>query len=80
MIALEDPGVPNWLDPVGHREGVIIYRYQLAAADNASPIARVVPLASLRKHLPADTPRVSPAARAQEIEMRRLHAARRWAP
>lgn len=80
VIALEDPGVPNWLDPAGHSEGVIIYRYQLATTQNAIPVARVVPFASLRDHLPADTPRVGPAARAEEIEMRRRHAARRWAP
>ncbi len=80
VISLEDPGVPNWLDPVGHREGVIIYRYQLATADNASPVARLLPIQELRKHLPADTPLVSREARAKEIEMRQLHAARRWAP
>lgn len=80
VIALEDPGVPNWLDPVGHREGVIIYRYQLASAGNASPVTRVVPIQELRKVLPADTPRISREARAQEIQMRQLHAARRWAP
>lgn len=80
VIALEDPGVPNWLDPVGHREGVIIYRYQLASAENANPVARVVPIASLRKHLPADTPRVDREARAKEIAMRQRHAAERWAP
>ena len=80
VIALEDPGVPNWLDPVGHREGVIIYRYQLASAENASPVPRVVPIQELRKVLPADTPRISREARGQEIQMRKLHAARRWAP
>lgn len=80
VIALDDPGVPNWLDPAGHAEGVIIYRYQLATVDNAVPVARVVPFAKLREHLPADTARVGPDARAEEIAMRRRHAARRWAP
>ena len=45
VIALEVPGVPNWLDPAGHAEGVIIYRYQNAPAENPVPVARVVPIA-----------------------------------
>ncbi|MEZ4331319.1 MAG: hypothetical protein R3F35_06180 [Myxococcota bacterium] len=80
VIALEDPAVPNWLDPVGHHEGVIIYRYQHAEPGAVPPTARVVPLKTLRDHLPADTPTVSAEARAAEIRMRRRHAATRWAP
>lgn len=80
VIALEDPGVPNWLDPVGHHEGAIIYRYQLARPDNATPIARLVALEDLRAELPSDTPRISPEARREEIRMRQRHAARRFAP
>ena len=80
VISLVDPGVPNWLDPVGHREGVIIYRYQLARGSNAIPTARVVPLAELRQVLPPDTPQVTPAQREAEIAIRRRHAAVRWAP
>ena len=80
VIALEDPGVPNWLDPVGHPEGVIVYRYQRAAAENPIPVARLVKRAELAELLPKDTPRVSPKARRAEIRMRQRHAARRWAP
>jgi len=29
VIAHEDPGVPNWLDTGGHREGTIFWRYLL---------------------------------------------------
>ncbi|MBK7948868.1 MAG: DUF1214 domain-containing protein [Deltaproteobacteria bacterium] len=80
IVALEDPGVPNWLDPVGHREGVILYRYQLEEGANTAPTARLVLLEELKKLLPADTPRVDRAAREAEIAMHRRHAARRWAP
>jgi len=80
VIALEDPGVPNWLDPAGHAEGVIIYRYQNAPDENPVPMARVVPRARLRDALPADTPRVDVEARRAEIRMRQRHAAIRWAP
>jgi hypothetical protein len=80
VVALEDPGVPNWLDPAGHSEGVIIYRYQKAPDVNPIPVARVVARSKLRETLPADTPRVSAEARKAEIRMRQQHAARRWAP
>lgn len=80
VIALEDPGVPNWLDPVGHREGVIIYRYQQAEPGAAPPTARLVPLHGLRRALPADTPHISAEQRQAELRMRRHHAAIRWAP
>lgn len=80
VIAAQDPGVPNWLDPVGHRDGVIIYRYQLAAPVNPIPTATLVKLSELRGRLPADTPHVTAQARRTEIEQRQRHAARRWAP
>lgn len=80
VISLVDPGVPNWLDPAGHREGEIIYRYQRADAENATPVARLVKLSELPGLLPADTPRVTPEQRREEIRMRQRHAARRWAP
>ena len=80
VISLADPGVPNWLDPVGHHEGAIIYRYQLATASNSSPTTRLVSLEELRKYLPADTLHVGPEARQAQVHMRQLHAARRWAP
>ena len=80
VVALEDPGVPNWLDPAGHSEGVIIYRYQKAPDVNPIPVARVVARSKLRESLPADTPQVSADARRAEIRMRQQHAARRWAP
>jgi len=80
VIALEDPGVPNWLDPADHAEGQIIYRYQLANGTPAVPTARLVSLSALPTLLPPDTPRVTPEARREEVARRRAHAARRWAP
>ncbi|MCA9504370.1 MAG: hypothetical protein H6748_21715 [Spirochaetaceae bacterium] len=80
VLSLEDPGVPNWLDPAGHDEGVIIYRYQLAGGATPVPTTRLVRLSELASWLPEETPRVTPAARREEIRKRRAHAARRWAP
>lgn len=78
VVAHRDPGVPNWLDTAGHAEGAMIYRWN--QADSAPvPTARVVKLASVRDALPDDTPRVTAAQRAEQIERRRAHVQRRFA-
>jgi len=79
VVALEDPGVPNWLDPAGHPEGMFLYRFQ-QATKSSDPEVRVVKLNELRGELPADTPTVNAEQRAAEVAMRRAHAARRWTP
>lgn len=79
VVALEDPGVPNWLDPAGYTEGGIYGRW--FDCDSApTPTIRRVPARDVRRHLPADTPVVTPAERA-EILRRRVRACqrrRRW--
>ena len=79
VIALEDPGVPNWLDPGGARQGMLIGRWY--KADSLPlPTLKLVPLARLREHLPADTPVVTPAGRAEQLRLRNIGAQlrRRW--
>ncbi|CAN7457711.1 hypothetical protein LJR225_003084 [Phenylobacterium sp. LjRoot225] len=79
VIALEDPGVPNWLDPAGFKQGTIYGRWY-DCDSNPTPIIKRVPLAELRKHLPADTPTVTPEERDAELRAR-IRAAqrrRRW--
>jgi len=78
VVAHGDPGVPNWLDPVGHDEGSMIYRWNLAE-ETPIPRLRLVPLASLREHLHPDTRRVTPAERARVIAARREGVRRRFA-
>ncbi|MGN6358652.1 MAG: hypothetical protein ACTHLU_14390 [Novosphingobium sp.] len=79
VIALEDPGVPNWLDPAGYTEGGIYGRW--FDCDTAPiPTIKRVKLGELRQHLPADTPIVTPARRAEQLR-RRVRACqrrRRW--
>lgn len=77
VIALSDPGVPNWLDPAGNPEGYIFMRWQqirtpLSVGD--APTARLVPLATLRQAMPGDTPVVDAAERRKQL------AERKWAP
>jgi hypothetical protein len=79
VIALEDPGIPNWLDPAGHSEGSLMLRWTEASSGPA-PTLKLVPLAELDQHLHAQTPRVSPQAREEQLRERRRGAQlrRRW--
>lgn len=79
VVARSDPGVPNWLDTAGHREGAIVYRYH-DPATMPVPTARLLKRSALADALPADTPRVTPEERAAEVERRRAHKRRRWQP
>lgn len=79
VIARSDPGVPNWLDTAGHREGLIFYRYHLAKS-KPTPTARLVKLSDLPTLLPGDTPHITAEARRAEIDRRRAAVVRRWTP
>jgi hypothetical protein len=76
VVAHGDPGVPNWLDTAGHREGVLQYRY-VWAKTAPQPTVRVVPFGRLRKELPADTPAVTADERRRAIAARQRHMALR---
>jgi hypothetical protein len=79
VIALEDPGVPNWLDPAGFTEGGIYGRWYDCDSDPLPTIKRVQ-LAALRDHLPPDTPTVTTEQRAEELRqrVRACQRRRRW--
>lgn len=77
VLALEDPGVPNWLDPVGTTFGRLVGRWYGAAA-TPSPTIRRVSLRTLRDHLPAGTPNVTPEARREQLRRRRAAMLRHW--
>ena len=79
VIALVDPGVPNWLDPAGFKQGTIYGRWY--DCDSApTPVIKRVKLADLRGHMPADTPTVTPEERAEELRarVRAAQRRRRW--
>lgn len=79
VISLEDPGVPNWLDPGGWSEGAIMLRWT-EASSGPEPRLRQVPLGELRRQLPADTPVVSAHERDRRLRKRRtgVQLRRRW--
>ena len=79
VIALTDPGVPNWLDPAGYKQGTIYGRWY--DCDSCpTPTMKRVKFSEIRDHLPADTPVVTPEERDEELR-RRVRACqrrRRW--
>jgi hypothetical protein len=79
VIALDDPGIPNWLDPGGNGEGAIMLRWTEASSGPA-PTLRLVNLADLNAQLPHDTPNISPQKREQKLRARRrsVQLRRRW--
>jgi hypothetical protein len=48
VVAHEDPGVENWLETVGHRQGTMTFRW-VRAESHPPPRTRVVKAADLRK-------------------------------
>lgn len=79
VIALDDPGVPNWLDPAGFLQGTIYGRWYDCDSCPTPTLTRV-PLDRLHHHLPPDTPRFSAQQRAAQINerVRGAQRRRRW--
>ena len=76
VLSLEDPGVANWLDPIGREEGMILLRWYNADSAPVPDIA-VSPARDLRSFLPPETKYVSAEQRAESIALRRALVARR---
>jgi hypothetical protein len=77
VVAPEDPGVPNWLDTMGRRTGLLNYRH-FWGAPLPSPQTRIVPMVDVRDVLPPDTAIVASAQREAEILARRRHLSWRF--
>jgi hypothetical protein len=79
VIALQDPGVPNWLDPGGFDNGSIMIRWNRSSS-GPIPTLKSVPASELRRYLPADTAVVTPAQRDESLRARRrgVQRRRRW--
>lgn len=79
VVALEDPGVPNWLDTAGYTEGTLWGRW-FDCSDQPVPTLKRVKFDEIRDHLPADTPVVTPEEREAELRTRTraCQMRRRW--
>lgn len=82
VLAHRDPGVPNWVDTTGHREGFMSPRWTYSETPEPKdwPVitATKVPFSEIRQHLPAATATVSPEERRAQIRIRQLHVQRRY--
>jgi hypothetical protein len=77
VISARDPGVANWLDTADHSEGGMLIRW-LECEAGPRPATKKVAFDEVHEALPASTVRVSPAQRAEILERRRAHVARRY--
>lgn len=81
-MAHRDPGVPNWIDTTGHREGFLTPRWaysQTPPQDQWPTIgANKVPLNEIRKHLPDGVRSVAPEERRERLRIRSEHVKRRY--
>lgn len=79
VVALEDPGVPNWLDTAGYTEGTLWGRWY-DCSSTPKPTLKRVPFEKVRDYLPADTPHVTQQERAEELRarVRGCQRRRRW--
>lgn len=71
VVAHTDPGIANWLDTTGRRQGTVVFR-NYKTFSQPVPSTMKVKLADLAQHLPPATRRVSPDQRAATLEARRL--------
>ncbi len=70
VVSHKDPGVPNWLDTAGYPTGAIQGRW---AEYSSKPVPSVIKVAlqDVRKHLPPETPVLTPQQREEIIRNRR---------
>ena len=77
VVAHQDPGVANWLDPSGHGEGYIALRWM--NADNyPKPDCLQVQVAELHSHLGDKIKTFSPEQRRHQLAARRLGVLKRF--
>ena len=80
VVAVQDPGVHNWIDTAGLHEGTLMVRWQRLPEGGGHPAisAQRVKLAALADVLPSDTVRVTAQERARQLDERRAAYRRRF--
>jgi len=78
VISLEDPAVPNWLNPLGACFGVVLFRFYHFDRAVMPSVAHKVPLEEIRRYLPPGTAVVTAGERAETLRRRRNAAKRRF--
>jgi hypothetical protein len=82
VLAHKDPGVPNWVDTSGHREGFMTSRWAYsetpAPEEWPSISAKKVSFNDIREFLPDSTRTVTADERREQIRIRQRHVQRRY--
>jgi hypothetical protein len=82
VVAHRDPGIQNWLDTTGHRDGFLSPRWAYSKTppqeEWPSISAKKVAFDQIREHLHASTPKISPEERREQIRVRQEHVQRRY--
>ena len=77
VVSAQDPGLANWLDTAGWREGTMTYRWALAKT-TPHPSTKKVRLSELAGLVPDDAIRATQEERDGELERRRKHVEYRF--
>ena len=77
VVAHDDPGYPNWLDPSGHVEGYVTFRW-IGAEHYPVPECLQVKVQALSEALPKNAKRIDAAARQAQLDARRRGVIRRF--
>ncbi|MBN7795919.1 DUF1214 domain-containing protein [Parahaliea mediterranea] len=78
IISHEDPGVGNWMDPSGHEDGYITFRW-MGTAEVARPVCEQVPISGINA-LDGGNTRVSVQSRRKGLQQRTCGVPRRFYP
>ncbi len=70
VLAMRDPGTPNWIDIEARERGLLVYRWVWARTAPA-PAATRLPMTEVRAHLPEDHPSIDADERRQRLRARR---------
>jgi len=70
VVSKYDPGVKNWLDTQGRKQGAIVFR-NYRAQRQPVPASKLVKLSEVRDNLPEDTTLFTPEQRKEAVARRR---------
>lgn len=77
VVSHDDPGLPNWLDPSGHEDGYITFRW-MGSQENPRPICTQVSREDLLGHLPQEVRTIDAEGRRRQLEGRRRGVRKRF--
>lgn len=77
VVAHDDPGLPNWLDPSGHEEGYITVRW-IGADAYPAPECIQMKADELAAYLPPNVKRIDARQRREQLAARRRGVIRRF--